>query len=155
MNNPILSCMCDMMRDVNVDPRLDVSDWRSSVSKYTNSDCHYEYEIWARCVFCRLFEGSSRTKQEKLKTLLWYFGRVTQKSEFGFFARHTHTLVSSRVSRLMPSVVCFVDPRAERSHNIHQTASAASALLVEVSSIFTHSTALLSSPANKLSSFGL
>lgn len=67
----------------------------------------------------------------------------------------THTLVSSRVGPLMPSVVCFVDPRADRSHNVHQTASAASALLVEVSSIFTHSTALLFSPANKLSSFGL
>ncbi|XP_058649029.1 poly(ADP-ribose) glycohydrolase isoform X2 [Onychostoma macrolepis] len=42
-----------------------------------------EYSNYPDINFSRLFDGSSRAKQEKLKTLLWYFRRVTQKRPTG------------------------------------------------------------------------
>lgn len=42
-----------------------------------------EYSNYPDINFSRLFEGSSRAKQEKLRTLLWYFRRVTQKRPSG------------------------------------------------------------------------
>lgn len=54
-----------------------------------------EYSNYPNINFSRLFEGSSRTKQEKLKTLLWYFSRVTQKRPSGLI-----TYTRQRLQRL-------------------------------------------------------
>ncbi|XP_016111108.1 poly(ADP-ribose) glycohydrolase-like [Sinocyclocheilus grahami] len=42
-----------------------------------------EFSNYPDINFSRLFEGSSQRKQEKLKTLLWYFRRVTQQRPAG------------------------------------------------------------------------
>ncbi|XP_016323856.1 poly(ADP-ribose) glycohydrolase isoform X3 [Sinocyclocheilus anshuiensis] len=42
-----------------------------------------EFSNYPDINFSRLFEGSSQSKQEKLKTLLWYFRRVTQQRPAG------------------------------------------------------------------------
>ncbi|XP_026131871.1 poly(ADP-ribose) glycohydrolase-like isoform X1 [Carassius auratus] len=42
-----------------------------------------EFSNYPDINFSRLFEGSSRSKQEKLKTLLWYFRRITQQRPTG------------------------------------------------------------------------
>lgn len=42
-----------------------------------------EFSNYPDINFSRLFEGSSQRKQEKLKTLLWYFRRITQQRPAG------------------------------------------------------------------------
>ncbi|KTG32103.1 hypothetical protein cypCar_00030149, partial [Cyprinus carpio] len=42
-----------------------------------------EFSNYPDINFSRLFEGSSQSKQEKLKTLLWYFRRITQQRPAG------------------------------------------------------------------------
>ncbi|XP_026078065.1 poly(ADP-ribose) glycohydrolase-like isoform X1 [Carassius auratus] len=42
-----------------------------------------EFSNYPDINFSRLFEGSSQSKQEKLKTLLWYFRRITQQRPTG------------------------------------------------------------------------
>ncbi|RXN08775.1 poly(ADP-ribose) glycohydrolase-like protein [Labeo rohita] len=42
-----------------------------------------EFSNYPDINFSRLFEGSSQRKQEKLKTLLWYFKRITQRRPNG------------------------------------------------------------------------
>uniref|UniRef100_A0AAY3ZX26 poly(ADP-ribose) glycohydrolase n=1 Tax=Denticeps clupeoides TaxID=299321 RepID=A0AAY3ZX26_9TELE len=56
-----------------------------------------EYSNYPDINFCRLFEGSSPRKVEKLKTLLWYFRKVTEKRPTGLvtFTRQSLSTVPS------------------------------------------------------------
>ncbi|KAJ8365692.1 hypothetical protein SKAU_G00145230 [Synaphobranchus kaupii] len=53
-----------------------------------------EYRNYPDINFCRLFEGSSTKKVEKLKTLLCYFKRVTEKSPSGLVTFTRQSLTS-------------------------------------------------------------
>ncbi|KAJ8406809.1 hypothetical protein AAFF_G00297250 [Aldrovandia affinis] len=53
-----------------------------------------EYSNYPEINFCRLFEGSSQKKTEKLKTLLWYFRRVTEKRPTGLVTFTRQSLTS-------------------------------------------------------------
>lgn len=73
-------------------------------------------------VFFRLFEGSSQRKIEKLKTLLCYFRRVTQTSEYGNFSYHVPTIYHFIFKQSWHGAFSPhpTHPRAQRSCYVHK-----------------------------------